>query len=393
MIKRIIAKNYRSLAKVVVDMGSLVILVGPNGAGKSNFIDALRFVTDALSTTVDMALKQRGGIDAVRRHSIGHPRNFGIQLTLQLTHSQVATYAFEIRAVAEGEFEVKKEQCQIWDAGLIKHKYAIEEGVFQIEVPGMRTRIEKDRLGLTALSAAEEFRPVYDALTNMRFYSLVPDRIRELQEPDPGHALKSDGSNAAAVLRNLQRKRPQNYQRLCRLLSKVVPGLERVEPISVGSKDTLQFRQDVGDQQPWRFSAINMSDGTLRVVGVLLALYQQPPPALVAIEEPESTIHPAAVEVLVDIFKTTASRTQLVIATHSPDILDDEEIGDAELRAVEMQEGQTIISPLDRTSREAIRRRLYSAGELMRIGELRPDRATSQSRAQQLDLFNEAVSQ
>jgi predicted ATPase len=131
-----------------------------------------------------------------------------------------------------------------------------------------------------------------------------------------------------------------------------------------------------------------MSDGTLLVLGVLLALYQHPSPTLVAIEEPESTIHPAAVEVLVDIFKATSSRFQLVIATHSPDILDDKDISDTQIRAVELKNGKTIVNSLDHTSREAIRRRLYSAGELMRIGELRPDREVSDSQQRQLELFD-----
>lgn len=391
MITRVIAKNYRSLAKVVVDMGPLVILVGPNGAGKSNFIDVLRFVSDALSTTVAMAFKQRGGIDAVRRRASRRPRDFGIQLTMELGDSQRATYAFEIRGMAEGAFAVKQEQCRIWHSGLIKHEYAIEGGEFQIEVPGMRARIEQDRLALTALSAAEEFRQVYDALVDMRFYSLVPEHIRELQEPNPGRALKPDGSNAAAVLRNLQRERSPDYERICRLLSKVVPGVRKVEPISLGPKETIQFQQEIDEQRTWNFPALNMSDGTLRALGVLLALYQVPPPTLVAIEEPESTIHPAAVEVLVDIFKAMSSQAQLLIATHSPDILDDKGIGDAQIRAVELRSGKTIISTLDHTSREAIRQRLYSAGELMRIGELHPDREASENLARQLDLFGERV--
>jgi predicted ATPase len=392
MITRVIAKNYRSLAHVVVDMGPLVILVGPNGAGKSNFIDALRFVRDALSSTVEMALKQRGGIDAVRRRSIGHPRNFGIALTLRLGETRTATYAFEIRAMTAGAFAVKRERCQILESGVIQHQYEIEEGVFTIEVPDVRAKISKDRLGLTVLSAAEEFRTVYDALTDMCFYALVPEHIRALQEPDPGHVLNPDGSNAVAVLRNLQRHHERDYKRICRLLSKVVPGTQSVEPVSMGSKETLKFRQDVGAKQPWRFEALNMSDGTLRVLGVLLALYQQPAPTLVAIEEPESTIHPAAVGVLVDIFKATANapspRTQIVVATHSPDILDDKEIGGAHIRAVALNNGETTISGLDRVSREAIHQQLYSAGELMRMGELRPDREINEALGHQLDLFN-----
>jgi hypothetical protein len=144
------------------------------------------------------------------------------------------------RTLAEGAFAVKQEQCRSWESGIVKHQYAVKDGEFQIEVSGIRSRIEQDRLALTALSAAVEFRAVYDALVDMRFYSLVPEGIRELQEPDPGRGLKPDGSNAAAVLRTVRRERPSDYERICRLLSRVVPGMRKVEPVSLGPKETIQ---------------------------------------------------------------------------------------------------------------------------------------------------------
>ena len=77
-------KNYKSLAQVIVPLRPMSVLVGPNGAGKSNFTDALRFVADSLNGTLSLALKQRGGIGAVRRISSGHPNNFGVRLKVAL---------------------------------------------------------------------------------------------------------------------------------------------------------------------------------------------------------------------------------------------------------------------------------------------------------------------
>lgn len=393
MITQVQIKNYRSLAQVVVNLEPLTILVGPNGAGKSNFVDALRFISDALSTTLELALKQRGGINMVRRRSKGHPTHFGLRVKMDWGGGNGAVYAFQVSALPRGGFAVKREWGEIWGArAMSHHRFSVEEGALQTTVTGLRPKIEQDRLALTVLSAAEELRPLYDALTHMRFYSLVPDKIRELQEPDPGLALKRDGSNAAAVLRELEKKSPADYQRLCRLLGKVVPGTISASYLALGPKETLRFRQDVGDANPWSFEALNMSDGTLRVLGVLLAVYQTPTPPFIAIEEPESTVHPAAAEVLVDIFSEACSRSQIVITTHSPDILDSKNLRDDQIRAVEYSKGATIISPLGAISREAIRRRLYSPGDLLRSGELEPDRLASEQLAKQLKLFErEAV--
>jgi len=76
-ITRVVLKNYKSIAACNVELGPLMFLVGPNGSGKSNFLDALRFVADALRYSLEHALRDRGGISEVRRRSSGHPNNFG----------------------------------------------------------------------------------------------------------------------------------------------------------------------------------------------------------------------------------------------------------------------------------------------------------------------------
>ena len=71
LITRVVIRNYKSIGACNVRLGPLSILVGPNGSGKSNFVDALRFITDALRYSLDHALRDRGGIHEVRRRSSG----------------------------------------------------------------------------------------------------------------------------------------------------------------------------------------------------------------------------------------------------------------------------------------------------------------------------------
>jgi predicted ATPase len=66
--------NYKSISRCRVSLGPLTFLVGPNGSGKSNFLDALRFVADSLNTTLEQSLRDRGGIQSVRRRSGATPR-------------------------------------------------------------------------------------------------------------------------------------------------------------------------------------------------------------------------------------------------------------------------------------------------------------------------------
>lgn len=388
-IRMVHIQNYKSIARAKAALEPFTVLVGPNGSGKSNFIDALAFVQESLSGSIELAFKSRGGIRAVRRISGGHPTHIGIRLVLDLENDLSADYAFEIAARPTERFRVARERCVVRRFMGGETGFEIIDGTFKKEIPGIRPQVAPDRLALFAASATDEFRPVYDFLTAMRFYSIVPSRLRELQDPDPGDFLKRDGSNAAAVLKRLKEESggTDRYDRLCRLLSQVAEGVNRVEYRTVGQKHALQFKQDVGSEEPWTFEALNMSDGTLRVLGVLLAVYQLGRHSLVAIEEPEATVHPALAELVAEVLVDAANERQVLLTTHSPDILDQKDLGDGAIRVVTMQRGNTLISHLSGSSREAIRERSYTPGELLRSDELNPDIAAAEQAAEQLTLF------
>ena len=115
-----------------------------------------------------------------------------------------------------------------------------------------------------------------------------------------------------------------------------------------------------------------MSDGTLYVLGILLAVYQPRPPTLVGLEEPETAIHPGAAAALAETIQEAGLRTQVLVTTHSPDLIT--RFDTDSLRAVERIDGLTVIAPIAKEQREAIRLRLFTAGELHRIEGLRPSR-------------------
>ena len=244
----------------------LCFLVGPNGCGKSNFLDALRFVAEALRFSLDHALRDRGGIQEVRRRSGGHPNHFGIRLDLQLPRA-TGWYAFRVAAKPGASYSVQREECFV--VGSEGHgSYKVTDGKVEASTIPNPPACASDRLYLVNMSGFDVFRPVYDALSRMGFYNLNPDAIRDLQAPDPGDLLKRDGSNLASVLANLG-DRKTNVEEY---LAAITPGVTGVDPRTMGTKLTLDFRQEVrGAKHPWRFLASNMSDGTLRALGVLVA--------------------------------------------------------------------------------------------------------------------------
>jgi predicted ATPase len=123
-----------------------------------------------------------------------------------------------------------------------------------------------------------------------------------------------------------------------------------------------------------------MSDGTLRALAILVALFQKTeryPLDIVALEEPESGLHPAAAGVLFDSLVEGSLFRQVIVTSHSPDLLDREDIPEHALKAVVMEQGQTLIGEADEMGKQAMKDRLYTAGELMRMDQLRPQGLTA----------------
>lgn len=396
-LRRVVLKNYKSIAACDVKLQQLTFLVGPNGSGKSNFLDALRFVADSLHTSLDHALRDRSGINEVRRRSRRRPTHFGIRLEYVLRSGQEGFYAFEVAAVPGGAYEVKKEECVVSEFRVFgkKHYFRVHRG--EVDTSAAVAPIAStDRLYLVNASGLPEFRPVYEALSRMGFYNLNPAIMRDLQQPDAGELLTRDGGNLASVLAAIAADREPTKVRIEEYLSKIVPGVRGVERKAIGPKETLEFRQDVaGSPDPYRFPAVAMSDGTLRALGVLTALFQSgngatPSVPLVGIEEPEVALHPAAAGVLFDSLIDASRRTQVIVTSHSPDLLDNDAVDTDSILAVVASEGVTQIAPLDEAGRSVLRERLYTAGELLRQNQMAPDpEVLRRLNYQQLDLFEQ----
>lgn len=393
-VRRLALRNYKSIAQCQVSLAPLTVLVGPNGAGKSNLLDSLRFVSESLRNSLEFALRERGGINEVRRCSKGHPTHFGIRLEMTLRKGASAVYAFQIAASRDGGFTVQREECRVVRGVLPAEEdyYRVAEGALQEASLDLQSAVEPDRLYLSAVSAISQFREVYDKLTRMGFYNFNPDRIRDLQDPDPADVLARDGRNIASILKRLETEDAGVKARIEEYVQAIVPGVKNASVRHLGPKETIEFKQQVpGDENPWPFPAASMSDGTLRALGVLVAIFQgvarrKKPVPLVGIEEPEVALHPGATSVLASAIIEATEKTQVLITSHSPDLLDNPGIRSESILAVVSQEGQTIIGTVDDASRKALREGLYTPGELLRLQQIEP-KVPRGPPMRQLDLF------
>jgi predicted ATPase len=374
--------NYRSIRHATLDLDPFTVLVGPNGAGKSNVVDAFRFVSESLSLGLYTALERRAGIKAVRHHVVkGHPRNVKISLTLKFQNEFQVFYSFRIDSLAGGVYRVGEETCSLMTKeGVEFGLFKLKEGAFS-EQPklvvadfGPEDRLidafltplapEPELLALPVIGSMPGLRSVLSALRSLRSYAIVPDRLREPQDPDEGRVLLPDGHNATSVIRSLD---SQDRDELLKLLSYAVPGVENVLTRQSGRKRLLEFGQRTPGGRA-RFEAHQMSDGTLRLFGILLALLQPAESSMLAIEEPETSLHVGALGALVDVLRGHAEERQILLTTHSPDLLNF--VDPDELRLVRFDEGHTIVSEPAAHSKKAIREELFELGELHRAGGL-----------------------
>ena len=389
-ITRVVALNYKSVGACDVTLAPLAVIVGRNGAGKSNFLDVLHFAADALYRSVDHALRGRGGFVEVC-HRMRRPLDqFGIRLDFQLTGA-CGWYAFTIGGRADGSYVVRREECRVSSKG------SDEEAFFQMEngrciatslaSPPMT---DNEVLYLTRASSAPEFREAYRALCDMSFYHIDPHKLGGFHVPSGERMLARDGSNAAGVLANMKSRTPEILERITEYLGTVVPEITDVDSIVVGNRRALEFRCAMrGATSEERYFADNMSDGTLHVLGVLLALFQSADVAgsahVVGIEEPETALHPDAAGVLTDVLLDASQRVQVIVTTHSADLLDRESVPVDSILPVVAAYGESKIGPIDEVGRSVLREGTFTAGELLRIDQLHPDPRLAAP--QRVDLF------
>lgn len=379
LINQVTLRYYKSIGSCVVDLSDLTVLVGPNGSGKSNFVDSLNFVSDALNSTLDFAIRQRSGLSAVRKRSGGHPTNFAIKLRLTLPSGRNAIYSFQVGAAPDGSHKVQKEHLSISEdnLGITEFKYENGNRIFSTEKLSPES-ISEDRLAIQLLSSIHSVREVFDVLSMMHFYNIYPEDFRLPQAHDNGEYLLRTGKNIASVLRNLETHNGYEFNRICEYLKQIVEQLEGIQHKNLGPSETIEFLQRVaGQKNAWRFFSSQMSDGTLRSLGILVALFQKTQSAngniILGIEEPEATIHPAACSVITDAIIEASRQKQVIITTHSPELIDHPSVGIENIRIVRSVDGDTTIRKADRASKEVVRKNLMTPGDLLRKNQLEPE--------------------
>jgi predicted ATPase len=385
MLKRLILLNFKSVASASIDFGPFTFLVGRNGSGKSNIADALAFLSEITEWPIQTVFNRRGGqLSVAHRTPPGLPRlpnasiDFGLSVEFEnvdgLNSSLQAEkvnvrYSF-LLSIGRFSFAVRREQCIVTPKTGGRSWFYRDGPKFSSSVEFLNDNkisfVSSDALALPFVGGIPLFAAATMAMRSMAVYSIDPGKLREFQDPDAGRRLLSDGSNAASVLSGIKSDSVA-FRRLFEILSTVVPDLQRVRPQTIGRKQHLRFYQQWSEGQRLGFDAFNMSDGTLRAFGILLALFQTGAPSLLMIEEPETSLHPAATAAIVETLRNESSRSQIIISTHSPEVLDLASPERDDFRVVTWSKGRTRIGSVSGAAKTSLQQHLASPGELFRM--------------------------
>jgi predicted ATPase len=364
-VREFSASGYRSLQRIAYPMSHLDVFVGANGAGKSNLYRALELLRAAAANTIGRDIAAEGldrAMWAGARKGGGPSRmTFAVDLAQPDRLEASCRYEIEIgypppvSAAFELEPHVKVETLR-YLGGRRPVTLMSREGpsVMVRGEDGRPAQVDLDLLpSETALGRLEDpagspmLEQVRRTLLAWRFYhDLRTDPDSPLRQPCIATAtpdLASDGRDLAAVFATLAHIR-QDTQALDAMVERAFPGAELVVP---PPERTASFGVRFPDF-PYRvFQASELSDGTLRFLGLAGALMAYRLPPFIALNEPEASLHPDLMEPLGRMIVDAASRTQVWLVTHSERLAQAiEATGAGAVRTVVKRDGATTVEGL-----------------------------------------------
>jgi predicted ATPase len=377
-ISHIRLENWRNFRRVDAPLQRRTFLAGPNASGKSNFLDAFRFLQDlsAVSGGLQKAVTARGSVSKIR--CLAARRSSDVVIDVSLGDDDTDT---------QWRYKI------VFNQDNLRRPILKEEIVFKgrdviLSRPDVADREDPERLTQTFLeqvNANKHFRDIQEFLVSIKYLHLVPHLIRDPDRYAPRINDPFGGDFLEQLASAPTRTRESRLKRIGEALQIAVPQLRELQL----TRDDRGVPHLEGRFEHWRPNAgwqreDQFSDGTLRLLGLLWAVTEGTGPLL--LEEPELSLHPGVIRYIPQMLwrVTRKTRRQVLLSTHSVDLLSDDNLGADEIFLFHPTENGTEILP---ASKDKMIQDLMERGES--IGDVILQKIAP-PRSEQLALFENA---
>lgn len=360
-IIRLKLRNWKNFKEVEAAIGFRTFIIGPNASGKSNLLDAFRFLRDVASDGLRKAADDsRGGVSSIRCLAANRHSNIDLEVTLQDQDKQTWQYILSFN-----QDNVKRP--------IVRQEQVLLDGEVLLSRPNQQDEADPILLTQTSLeqiSANQDFRAVANFFRSISYQHLLPQVVRDPRgfSPLPVQNDPYGRDFIARIWKTNSRTRDSRLRKIGEALSSAVPQLSslRVE------MDESGIPHLIGRYQHWRpheakQNESQFSDGTLRLLGLLWTTFEGDGPLL--LEEPEISLHPEVVQHLPAMFwRIARSRTparQMLISTHSSEMLRDPGIGPEEVLILLPSPDGTLIRSAGEADQQAMATGLTAADVLL----------------------------
>ena len=369
--KIIHVKNFKTFKDETIEFDNLNILIGANASGKSNTISLFRLINNIIDYGIENAISLAGGTEYLLNTTIGKEQPFFVSFTYEMADKRNIRsidkkkalslvmgsfdYCFEIKPHSKGTgFSITKDSIAInyyqltEDSTETSIKYDNEKK-FTIEYK----RNTKGKISCSHQSTLDVDEEILNKelvngfiehfLNDDRFkkelmlhyvsifmlpnyffrswigiYDFDPKLMKKAASLTSINNLEEDGSNLANILQSLLKSKPDRIK-LINLLKDCLPFVKSIKTESNFDKSVSYKIQESYSKKP--LYANFLSDGTVSIIAIIIALHFEETMGTVILEEPERNLHPALMDRVIEMAKESSKSKQVLITTHTPELI------------------------------------------------------------------------
>lgn len=399
-IRRIYAENYKSFNKLDVQFDDFTLIVGANAAGKSNLTTIFKFIKDIMIEGLDNAIALQGGIDYLSNANAekSRPIKLGVELDFRNSRwlmrgtndlafsTETITYNFEILPNKRGKnyqvsydelkitygcvervknISTKKMEMRPLDITFsciykkksaqskyeiiedipseLSQKYEIVKRIFR-HTEFLLEDLYREKKELLLYRLSYFLPPLFSEENLIKIYDFDPKKLKRPCMISARKNLEADGSNLAAALQVVLKSK-ERYNQFISLLKNALPFIKK---LSIEQNYDQSYSYKIGENYSNKsFYSNFLSDGTVSIIAIIIALYFEEKSSIIIIEEPERNIHPKLLSMVVQMAKDVSNNKQVIFTTHNPEILNNADLKNIRFVKRNKQGYSTVTTPAD----------------------------------------------